>query len=875
MRLKTLQLENFRCFAAVNLDLDGMGLIGVRGRNGVGKSTLFEAIYFALYGQRHGLPARRDGAGADERLRVYVELDFDAHKVEVERTEDDARLTVDGRPEANGRERTTAEVSRLLGLSRQQFDSTFYARQKEIQSFAAARSRRPAIERLLGLTQLRRATELAQEQAKQQLVVVQTLQEEAANVEEAKRILSERREQAKQNAPLVQAAKQRRDELQTQREEAWERLKEAQDRATQAEQARSAQRLAAREHEAARQQHQAAEKALHAADRAVAEIERLAPVAGRVAELQARVSEFELREQAHEQYLSVREARADVQRKRAALIDELSGLPEPETSAEQLRASADQLRARRDVLTQELLESTERVAALTRQHDEAKRHQQVRARLEQLDRKLAKLPAVQQQEEQARDAQAELEGERAEIKRRLEDERAHRDEVERDGPNAECPRCRRLYGKSFKDILAGFEAAIGRLEERGTALEQATRATRKSHKRLVARLHELQRLEGERASLPVLDPETSADVGETERRLAEAEQRHRGLLADLKSLTSELAALEGRLRVAVRQEGARQVVIDRLGQLSLEEDLLSKQLDDMRVEDYDRDAHQQAVRNHTDALQAAQRSAELRQEADGRELAQRRCSAYEKAVQEAAEKLSAATTRLEAHESDEERLEDVQQRVKELNEQISEAEDELRKAEHRATSENQEVQAAEAAVKRAQSDRRKVRAAKREHRYAEATAKGLAQYTARVQRDAVPTLEKDTAEFLARLTANRYTDVLLDESGGLEIFDDGQPRPLKRFSGGEQDLANLCLRLALSRTFANQRTIAPGLIILDEVFGSQDLDRRRALLEHFRELNKVFSQVFIVSHFDDVADACDIQIQVQRRGKICTAELLP
>jgi DNA repair protein SbcC/Rad50 len=84
------------------------------------------------------------------------------------------------------------------------------------------------------------------------------------------------------------------------------------------------------------------------------------------------------------------------------------------------------------------------------------------------------------------------------------------------------------------------------------------------------------------------------------------------------------------------------------------------------------------------------------------------------------------------------------------------------------------------------------------------------------------------------------------------------------FSGGEQDVANLCLRIALSRALARQRGTEAGFIILDEVFGSQDLERRRALIEQLKDLRRDFRQVFVVSHFDDVVDECDLQIDVVR-----------
>jgi exonuclease SbcC len=126
---------------------------------------------------------------------------------------------------------------------------------------------------------------------------------------------------------------------------------------------------------------------------------------------------------------------------------------------------------------------------------------------------------------------------------------------------------------------------------------------------------------------------------------------------------------------------------------------------------------------------------------------------------------------------------------------------------------------------------------------------------------------------LATLTQGRYSDARLDDSGALELFDDGAFQPLKRFSGGEQDLGNLCLRIALSRSLSRQRGTEAGFIILDEVFGSQDLDRRRGLVEHMKALRQDFRQVFVVSHFDDVVDECDVQIDVVRDGGVSRANI--
>ena len=125
---------------------------------------------------------------------------------------------------------------------------------------------------------------------------------------------------------------------------------------------------------------------------------------------------------------------------------------------------------------------------------------------------------------------------------------------------------------------------------------------------------------------------------------------------------------------------------------------------------------------------------------------------------------------------------------------------------------------------------------------------------------------------LKRVTGSAYPIIRLTEGYLLEIADRGQFHTIKRFSGGEQDLAALCLRLALSRSLARQRGAEHGFVILDEVFGSQDSDRRRLLLEQLGELaENEFQQIFVISHTDDVIEHCRLHIEVSRENGISSA----
>ena len=81
------------------------------------------------------------------------------------------------------------------------------------------------------------------------------------------------------------------------------------------------------------------------------------------------------------------------------------------------------------------------------------------------------------------------------------------------------------------------------------------------------------------------------------------------------------------------------------------------------------------------------------------------------------------------------------------------------------------------------------------------------------------------------------------------------PKPV--ISGGEEDLANLVLRLAISQMIAERAGQAFSLLILDEVFGSLDEVRRQNVVELLRALHNRFEQVILITHIESVRDGCD------------------
>jgi exonuclease SbcC len=125
-----------------------------------------------------------------------------------------------------------------------------------------------------------------------------------------------------------------------------------------------------------------------------------------------------------------------------------------------------------------------------------------------------------------------------------------------------------------------------------------------------------------------------------------------------------------------------------------------------------------------------------------------------------------------------------------------------------------------------------------------------------------PELSRAAGELFTNLTNNKYSSVELDENYEIWIGDGGINYPLPRFSGGEADLANLCLRLAISQLISKSSGIEGGFIILDEIFGSQDPLRKEAIMEALTNLSKQYQQIILITHIDDIKDQVENLIEV-------------
>ena len=165
MILKSLRLKNFRKFQDELIEFPD-GLTGVIGLNGVGKSTIFLSIAWALYGP---VAAR---TSADQIKREYTELK-DPCIIELEFVFGDdnyriiremsgkghtasATVMINGKMATHGADEVSKFIQKKIGLDFKSFYTSIFAKQKELNTLSSMNpsERRPLILRMLGMNAL-------------------------------------------------------------------------------------------------------------------------------------------------------------------------------------------------------------------------------------------------------------------------------------------------------------------------------------------------------------------------------------------------------------------------------------------------------------------------------------------------------------------------------------------------------------------------------------------------------------------------------------------------------------------------------------------------------------------------------------------------
>ncbi len=140
--------------------------------------------------------------------------------------------------------------------------------------------------------------------------------------------------------------------------------------------------------------------------------------------------------------------------------------------------------------------------------------------------------------------------------------------------------------------------------------------------------------------------------------------------------------------------------------------------------------------------------------------------------------------------------------------------------------------------------------------------------------NALPELEQDANELLGRMTDNSTQVTFLTqrqaksgkaiETLDIRIADSAGTRPYEMFSGGEAFRINLAIRIALSRLLARRAGADLRFLLIDEGFGSQDAQGRDRLVEAIAAIADDFEKILVVTHIDELKERFDTHIEVTK-----------
>jgi exonuclease SbcC len=785
VKLHRLHLQNFRQHAESVITFD-TGLTGIIGTNGSGKTTILEAIAWALYGNS-ATRGTRDSirfSRAAPRSPVRVELDFElaAHRYRIVRGLTNAELYLDGaaQPIANSITGVNELLQRRLGMSRSEFFNTYFTGQKELNVMAAMgpSERAQFLSRVLGYEKLRTAQQLVRD--RRRLIAAETagLRAGMPDAEIVARVLADsehRLATARQVAAAAERTRREREAILADLTPKWERAQKGRD---QLQELLAELRVAEAEEAAVGRDAERITRELAAISAARAELETIATELRPLGEIAEEFQRFErlAREEGRRQTLVETER---------LLGDELTRLRER--------------RAR--IFNAPVMEEEATIA--------------VEAKRKELEEMMGRLEA--RRTEWVRDRQ-EAETKRDALRRQYAELKTQRDRIVDLGEEGACPVCTRPLDQHYRGVLEHFDDQLETIAVDGKFYN--------------TRLDQLEEMPEEVKELDEARRALTAEVGTLERRLAKVQ----AAVQELTQLTKDIAVKEQRHDAVRRDLGAIPPGYDGVRHASLR-----------------REVERLVPLNEKATRLSAQIDREPQLEQERRRVG---------------ESLATLRARLEMLRERRRSIEFSETEYAALRVAFESAAADARAAEVAAASAQGDANAARAALESAERSRRELdriqgqlEALQVDRKIHDELDRAYSDLRTDLNFQLRPELSELASAFLHDLTDARYSELELDDSYNVLVLEDGIPKPV--ISGGEEDLANLVLRLAISQMIAERAGQQFSLLVLDEVFGSLDESRRNNVVELLRRLQDRFEQVILITHIESVREGLDRTINVR------------
>ncbi len=437
--------------------------------------------------------------------------------------------------------------------------------------------------------------------------------------------------------------------------------------------------------------------------------------------------------------------------------------------------------------------------------------------------------------------------------------------------------------KQFKLEMDDIKENLTRLEEAGSSCPVCKRPLDETHRQEVSTQF---RTEGK----------TKGDLYRTNRtRLAEIKSEQKSLkqaIAQAEKQLRQLARAQGKVARLEQSVQEAEEAVDKLATAQAGQAALQKRLDnrdfatdvltdlvevetELELLGYKKSAHQQA-RQAVDTL--------THFEDDGRNLAE-----AEKRIKEEEQRLEREKTRharlLGQTAADRQKIVELEQdtagfldlvrRLNEAGAAVDTHQREVRYARDRVARANQMLDhiAYQAKERGKQEDKlQQIKESLGIYRELQ-TAFGKKGVQALLIESAIPEIEDEANLLLNRMTDGRMslrfeTQREAKSSGStietlnIRIADEAGTRDYELYSGGEAFRINFAIRIAISKVLARRAGARLQTLMIDEGFGTQDTQGRERLVEVINTVQDDFEKLIVITHIDELKDAFPVRIDV-------------
>ncbi len=788
MIIDRLVMKNFKRFRDEEIHFKD-GITGILGNNGTGKSSIVDAIFFALYGVRTtGISADyivSSFASPKERCEVRLDFRIGGDTYTVVRTfkkgksvQHDATFHKDGKLMATGVSQVETEMRRTLGMGPVDFKNTVYAAQKDLLTLLETdpAKRREWFLRALGIDYLKTESDTILKER------IDTSDSELKLLEGEIKALTGRQdadEFAALQASVIEFGKTLQS-LAAQYNNTIEKKKNIDEEIRQLDQQKI-------EYTKLRTRFESGEGEVQTLNRQWTQISaKLGELAKAEPEFQALKKQVAIIPEKKKQFELLRKQKEDANRLKT---DEIN----VGQKAAELKVIDNKAQTKLDGLDQAAAKITNIIGEIAKVLNLGPEVTAavIEPTIAACDEKIQHATATHSEQ---------LKQLKAQGKKLLNDF----DTIKTAGPDGTCPLCRQKLGTHFTEIGEEFETKIKEIDEKELRI-----------------LGEQKRISAEKTKLASIKP-ALAEIRSLEAKLKQRPE-----------VEAELAEIQNHIAT---QFQAQQIIAVKIAELAF--DNSSYNATEKEIEELEKIEH---------------KFNDLREKRAEVTHLQQQLLNLESQVRDKTKELEKLKTEISRSPYDEKNGAALEQKRKEIETAINTINTDSARISERLQNANAKIKKYKEAETEIAGLKKREEVLKDKIDLLILTRKVIANYVVYLMQVVRSRLEGEVSRIISEITGGRYEQVLLDEDFNLLVRDIDNDYTIDRFSGGEQDDIAVALRIALSRYLAELHHVHEStILIFDEIFGSQDEERRTSLLTTLRTQESRFPQIILISHIPEM-----------------------